>query len=36
MGLSMKEKKAAVRQIRPRYQKATEKQKSDILNELSR
>jgi hypothetical protein len=36
MGLTMKEKKAVTREYRPRYQKATKKEKSAILAEFTR
>jgi hypothetical protein len=36
MGLSMKEKKAVAREYKPRYQKATKKEKKTILDEFTR
>ena len=36
MGLSMKEKKAVTREYKPRYQKATKKEKKSILDECIR
>jgi hypothetical protein len=36
MGLNMKEKKAVTREYKPRYQKATKKQKQALLNEFTR
>ena len=36
MGLSMKEKKAVAREYRPRYQKATKKEKKALLDEFTR
>jgi hypothetical protein len=36
MGLNMKEKQAVTREYRPRYQKATKKEKRDLLNEFTR
>lgn len=34
MGLNMKEKKAVTREYKPRYQKATKKEKKDLLDEF--
>src|SRR5215471_6049 len=36
MGLSMKEKKAVTREYKPRYQKATKKEKRTLLDEFTR
>jgi hypothetical protein len=36
MGLNMKEKKAVTGEYRPRYQKATKKEKKALLNEFTR
>jgi hypothetical protein len=36
MGLSMKEKQAVTREYRPRYQKATKKEKRTLLDEFTR
>jgi hypothetical protein len=36
MGLNMKEKKAVTREYRPRYQKATKKEKKALLDEFTR
>ena len=36
MGLNMKEKKAVTREYRPRYQKASKKEKKTLLDEFTR